>query len=70
MEDKKMAPHESLQLHKILTFKNAQLTKSVTMLPLISDDRLKDIVQQHINSNEEQVKELRDIVEKNHYELR
>jgi similar to spore coat protein len=69
MDDKKMTTHEILQLHEILTLKNVDITKSVTMLPLISDNKLKDLVQQHINSNEEKARELKKIIEKDHYEL-
>lgn len=69
MDDKKMTTHEILQLHEILTLKNVDITKSVTMLPLISDNKLKDLVQQHINSNEEKARELKKLIEKDHYEL-
>jgi similar to spore coat protein len=67
MGDKKLLPYDGLQLHKILDLKNVELTKSVTMLPLISDNKLKDIVKQHINYNEEQINELHNLIEKSYY---
>lgn len=69
MDDKKMAPHEGLQINELLTMKNLSMTKSVTMQPLITDEELKGIAKQHISTNEEHIKELRDIIEKNNFNL-
>lgn len=40
-----IAPHETIKLHELLTFKNLCLTKSVTMSQLVSDEELRSILQ-------------------------
>jgi similar to spore coat protein len=58
-----IAPHESVQLHEILTFKNLCLTKSLTMSKLVSDEELKSIMKADANLGEEHVRELRALME-------
>lgn len=62
MDNKKMAPHETLQLHEILTLKNLTLTKTVTMLPLVKDPELKEIMQNEVGITEKHIEELRNII--------
>lgn len=69
MDDKKMAPHEGLQISELLTMKNLSLTKAITMQPLITDEELKNIAQQHIGTNEGHIKELKDIIEISKFNL-
>lgn len=64
MQGQGIAPHEALEIHEILTFKNVCLTKSVTMLPLVSDQNLKTILQQDITQTESQIRELKYLLEK------
>lgn len=64
MDKQCVAPHETIQLHELLTFKNLCLTKSVTMSPLVSDSKLKLILQQDASTNHQHIKELRDLMEK------
>lgn len=59
-----IAPHESIELHEILSFKNICLTKSLTMSPLVSDNELKAILQQDVAVNERHIKELRGLLER------
>lgn len=49
MDQQTIAPHETMQLRELLTFKNLCLTKSVTMSPLVSDQELKSILQNDVN---------------------
>lgn len=58
MKPKIITPHESIQLHELLTFKNLCLTKSVTMSPLVSDKELKDILNQDATNAERHINEL------------
>lgn len=64
MQGQGIAPHEALEIHEILTFKNVCLTKSVTMLPLVSDQNLKTILEQDITQTESQIRELKYLLEK------
>lgn len=63
MPQQGIAPHESIELHEILTFKNICLTKSVTMSALVSDFELKTILQNDAATTEKHIKELRGLME-------
>ncbi|KZL91782.1 spore coat protein [Clostridium magnum] len=63
MAQQGIAPHESFELHELLTFKNVCLTKSTTMSALVSDERLKSILQQDITTTQSHIKELRSLME-------
>lgn len=60
-----LAPHESLQIHELLSFKNLCLTKSITMSPLLSDNELKSIMEQDISTTRKQIIELKSLIEQN-----
>lgn len=59
MNQNPITPHETIQLHELLTFKNLCLTKDFTMSPLVSDDELKTILQNDCTTTEAHIKELR-----------
>lgn len=52
------ALHETLDLAEIATFKTVCLTKSKTMQILVSDDRLKQIIEQDILVSSRQLQEI------------
>jgi similar to spore coat protein len=58
MDQQAIAPHETMQLHELLTFKNLCLTKSVTMSPLVSDEELKSILQSDVSTSKQHIQEL------------
>jgi similar to spore coat protein len=62
MDQRTLAPHETMQLHELLTFKNLCLTKSVTMSPLIGDDELKAIFQNDVSTSKQHIKELSELM--------
>ncbi|AGX43861.1 hypothetical protein [Clostridium saccharobutylicum] len=64
MNEQDITPNEVMQLHEILTFKNTCLTKSVTMSPLVSDDELKSILQKDVTQSQNDIEELRNLIEK------
>ncbi|MBB2183618.1 spore coat protein [Lachnospiraceae bacterium MD1] len=57
-----IAPHEALELHELLTFKNVCATKSASMAALVKDDELKTILEQDFNTSKEHIKELQDLM--------
>ena len=63
MDQQGIAPHETMQLHELLTLKNLCLTKSVTMSPLVSDTELKSILQQDVTTTQQHIKELKNLME-------
>jgi similar to spore coat protein len=63
MHQQGIAPHESIELHELLTFKNVCLTKAVAMSILVSDDELKLILKQDADSTQQHIKELRGFIE-------
>ncbi|QGU96019.1 hypothetical protein GOM49_13785 [Clostridium bovifaecis] len=63
MQSQGIAPHESIELHELLTFKNLCLTKSITMSPLLSDKELKSILQQDVTTTKRHIEELKELLE-------
>jgi similar to spore coat protein len=63
MLKQQLAPHECMELHEILAFKNVCLTKSVTMSALVSDNELKSILQQDTSTTERHIRELKGLLE-------
>ncbi|MDT8716893.1 spore coat protein [Clostridium sp. 19966] len=59
-----IAPQEAFGTHELISFKNVCLTKSVTMSPLISDQGLKAILEENINTEKRQITELKGLIEK------
>lgn len=58
------ALHETLEVHEIAAFKTICLTKSKTMRALVSDTRLKDILEQDVEISTRQLEELQAILKK------
>lgn len=63
MQEKGLAPNETIQLHEIMTVRNLSLTKSITMSPLVSDKELKNILKNNIYTSQQHIKELRGYLE-------
>jgi len=59
MQEKGLAPNETIQLREIMTIRNLSLTKSITMSPLVSDKELKNILKNNIYTSQQHIKELR-----------
>lgn len=64
MDNKGLAPNESIQLLELMTLKNLTLTKSVTMSPLVTDPVLKGILQNEVNACQAHIKELQALMDK------
>jgi similar to spore coat protein len=52
------ALHELLELHEMAAFKTVCMTKNKTMKALVSDDVLKQIMEQDVETSTRQLKEL------------
>jgi similar to spore coat protein len=59
-----LAPHETYELHELLTFKNLCLTKSSTMGALVQDSELKDILQQDVTKTTAQIQRMQEFITK------
>lgn len=66
MNDQFITPHETLQLHELLTLKNLSLTKAITMSPLVEDNELKSIMQESVSAEQIQIGELRAYMEQSY----
>lgn len=66
MDNNNTASHEVLQIHEILTLKNLAITKVVTMLPLVKDPELKEIMQNEIQTVQQHIEDLRNIIQNNY----
>lgn len=62
MAEKKLAIHEILEIHEVLTMKQAALVKGYVSEPLIKDDQLKSIAQNHLSHTEKAIKELKELL--------
>lgn len=62
MANQRLGVHESLELHELLTFKTTCLTKSQTMLPLVKDETLKNILQGDIRNGVQDINQLRTVL--------
>lgn len=60
---KKIAPHETFELHELLTFKNVCATKSSAMAGLVKDEELKTLMQQDFTISQGQIKELQTLIQ-------
>ncbi len=61
--EKGIAPHETFELHELLTFKNVCATKSVTMAGLVKDEELKTMLQNDFTVTQGQIKELQNLIQ-------
>lgn len=59
---KRLAPHESFELHELLTVKNICATKSSAMANLVKDEELKGLMQKDFTTSQEHIRELRDLL--------
>ena len=61
--EKRIAPHETFELHELLTFKNVCATKSSTMAVLVKDEELRTLMQKDFTISQGQIKELQDLIQ-------
>lgn len=61
--EKRIAPHETFELHELLTFKNICATKSSAMAGLVKDEELKILLQQDFTISQSHIKELRELIQ-------
>ncbi|GFP75795.1 spore coat protein [Clostridium fungisolvens] len=66
MNEQFITPHETLQLHELLTLKNLSLTKAITMSPLVEDNELKSIMKESVSAEQIQIGELRAYMEQSY----
>lgn len=62
MASTKLAIHETLELHEVLTLKQSCLVKSYALQSLVEDDTLKAILDNDVSSSEKAIKELQEIL--------
>ncbi|MDC3417645.1 hypothetical protein [Aquibacillus salsiterrae] len=58
----KLALHERVELHEILTFKNLCLTKAATMHGLVGCEELKDILERDVKEGKHHVENLNQLL--------
>lgn len=62
MENQRLAAHETLDLHEILSFKNICCTKSTVFQALVSDSELTSILRDDVNTSKTYIQELKQIL--------
>lgn len=63
MAANKLAIHETLEIHEILTLKQSAILKSYAMKSLVDDKDLKQILNTDIRRSEREIKELQELLE-------
>ncbi len=58
-----ITPHETYDLHELLTMKNICATKCFTMSKLVRDEELKSIMQEDLAAARQHAKELQALIE-------
>ncbi|MDP4151842.1 MAG: hypothetical protein Q8865_00175 [Bacillota bacterium] len=58
LDTTKITPHETVNLHEILSFKNTCAVKSSTMQSLINDQELKGLANQDVTTTARQMQEI------------
>lgn len=64
MASNKLAVHETLEVHEILTLKQSAILKAYAMKSLVEDDTLKQILDNDVQTSEKAIKELQDVLKK------
>jgi len=59
----RIAPHETLDLHELLTMKTVGATKSSVMGGLVKDEQLKALLQQDLKTCQEHIRELQGLLQ-------
>jgi similar to spore coat protein len=62
MDTKYLAPHETYELHELLTFKNTCLTKSATMSGIVQDPELRSILNQDVTKTKDQIQRIQEFI--------
>lgn len=57
-----IAPHETFEIHELLTFKNVCATKAAAMSTLVTDQELKSMLQQDLTTAQQHIKELQGLL--------
>ena len=59
----KLAPHEKIELHELLSFKTVGCTKASTMKGLVSDNDLKDLMSDEVKIGKKHLTELQGLLQ-------
>ncbi|QTM98300.1 spore coat protein [Sediminibacillus dalangtanensis] len=62
MASNKLALHETLEVHEILTLKQSAILKAYAMKTLVEDDTLKQMLDNEVNRSEKAIKELEEVL--------
>ncbi|WP_071459759.1 hypothetical protein [Bacillus massilinigeriensis] len=57
-----LAPHETYELHELLTFKNVCLTKATMMGGIAKDPELKSILQEDVSMTRDQLQRIQEFM--------
>jgi similar to spore coat protein len=57
-----LALHETLEMHELLTFKTVCMTKSKTMQALVTDEQLRGLLQQDVQTSGKAIQDLQGLL--------
>lgn len=62
MASNKLAVHETIEIHEVLTVKQAAILKAYATKSLVENDTLRQIIDSDIRTSEKAIKELQDLL--------
>lgn len=62
MQSSKLTPHELLDLHEILTFKNTCALKATAAQSMVTDQELKGLLNQDITATRRQMQDIQSVL--------
>lgn len=57
-----LAPHETLDLHEILSFKNVCVSKAAAMQGMVNDQQLRSFLVQDVQKGQQMIRELQGLL--------
>lgn len=58
----KISPHETFELHELITFKGVCATKCASLTGMVHDEELKTMMKQDLIAAQNQIKELESLI--------
>ena len=69
MPNNQIAPHEAFEIHELLQLKNNCALKASSLSGMVADPKLRLILETELDKTQNQIKDLRGLLQQSDYEL-
>lgn len=69
MPNNQIAPHETFEIHELLQLKNNCALKASSLSGMVADPKLRLILETELDKTQNQIKDLRELVQQSDYEV-